>query len=167
MGKSKKTKTKKKEKRPVRLERRVRVTFFLPAGRKEDKEAVWDVARSLDSQFLVGTVTRFTVTGFTHSGIPTEVPEMEMIARQIHLVREIFFGHWWYEEEREGHPGLSKISVVEPVVFFLIDYPMSAEEWELDQVLQQLKEEIFSIYAEHGNPQQEIWMVKQDVYRYT
>lgn len=161
----KKSRTKRKG-LPVRLERRVRVTFFLPAGSKGDKEAVRQVIHSLDSQFLVGTITRFTVTGFTHSGIPTEVSEQEMMAHEIHLEKETFFGHWWHELKVKGAPGISKGLVVEPVVFFLIDYLSFAQEWEFDQVLRQLKEEIFSIYEEHGRPQEEIWMVKQDVYRY-
>ncbi len=166
MKKPKSPKVKKKGGEPVRLERRVRVTFFLPAGTKGDQDAAREVARSIGSQYLAGTITRFTVTGFTHSGIPSEIPEEERWARRIHLEKEIFFGHWWSDIGIEGVPGISKQSVVEPIVFFLIDYPAFAQEWELDEVLQLLKEEIFSIYAEYGSPQEEIWIVKQDIYRY-
>ena len=165
MKKPKSPKAKKKGK-PARLERRVRVTFFLPAGTKGDQDSARKIAHSIGSQFLAGTITRFTVTGFTHSGIPSEISEREMMSHQFSLEKEIFWGHWWSYIEVEGVPGLSKKLVVEPVVFFLIDYPSFAQEWELDEVLQHLKEEIFSIYAQHGRPQEEIWMVKQDIYRY-
>ena len=166
MGKSKKLRTKKKEVF-VRLERRVRVTFFLPAETTEDQNAVRKVIGSLDSQFVTGNITRFTITGFTHSGIPSKISAEEMMVHETRLEKEIFFGHWWSYAEFKGVPWTPRELVVEPVVFFLIDYPVFAEEWELDQVLQCLKKDIFSIYAEQGRPQEEIWMVKQDIYRYT
>ena len=166
MGKSKKSQIKKKEK-PARLERRVRVTFFLPAGTIGDISAVREVIDSLDNQYISDTITKFTVTGFTHSSVPLETSAEETLDHAKRLQEEIFWGHWWSSAETEGVKGVLKKLVIESIVFFLIDYPVFSQEWEIDEVLQNLKEEIFSIYAEYGRPQEEIWIVKQDIFRYS
>lgn len=57
--------------------------------------------------------------------------------------------------------------MAENVVSFIIDLPAVAEEWKFDESITHLKEEIFSTYARNKRPQEEIWIVKQDIYRYT
>lgn len=166
MKKSKKLKGKKKEV-PVRLERGVRVTFFLPAETNGDIGAVQEVIISLDRQYLADTITKFTVTGFTHSNVPLGTSTEDIFDHELSFRDEIFFGHWWSDVKVEGVQRTLKQLIIEGVVFFLIDFPAFPQEWELDQALQRLKEEIFSIYKKHKRPQKEIWIVKQDIYRYT
>ncbi len=160
----KRSKNKKKiaqTEKPVHIERRIRVIFFLPAGTRKDIDTVAEVISFLDSQFLFPP-TEFTITGFTHSGIPSE----EKKANKSLLEDEIFVGHWWSDVKvRKGGRTFNKL-MIESAVFFLIDYLALAQEWEFDQELLRLKENIFSIYKKYKSPQEEIWIVKQDIYRY-
>ena len=158
MIKSKNPKNKKRLK-PVRLERRRRVTFFLVAETIKHKEAVLLLIGYLDNQFadlkMFGK-SELPVTGFTHSAIPFE-------ARIKTLEEGIFWGHWWSEEKVK----LQMLeSITERVVFFLIDLPSVAEEWKFDENIVLLKTKIFELYEKFQSPQEEIWIVKQDIYRY-
>ena len=153
MRKQKNPKTKRKEKL-VHLERRVRVTFFLPVEYKEEQYAVKEVVRFLESQYPTGPITKLTVTGFTYSAIHGTTLEKDYI----------FTGSWWSDVKIRGVS--AKELTTESVVLFIIDFPAVIEEWKLDQNIIRLKEVIFSAYAERGSPQKEIWIVKQDIYRY-
>ena len=157
MKQPKKPKSSKKEK-PARLERRVRVTFFIVAGTKEEIAAVEDVYGYLGSQYLSDEDKReLPVTGFTYSAIPKPVP----LPWPPILGESVFIGHWWYTT-KEGR----KIPMKERSVLFFIDLLALAEEWKIDQSIGRLKTEIFRAYARRGSPQEEIWIVKQDIYRY-
>lgn len=154
--------------KPARLERRVRVTFFLVAQAQEEIDAV---ERVIDYLFLQYWLHLFEekwdlpITGFTHSVLPVTIPEELGFGRR---KNSIFLGHWWSEIKVRIHgvdqPDIEQME--ENVVLFVIDLPTVAEEWKFDEGIVHLKEEIFSIYAEHGSPQEEIWIVKQDIHRY-
>lgn len=158
MRKSKNPKGKKRLK-PARIERRVRVTFFLVAETRKHKEAVLRLIDYLDIQFAYLKIlgkSELPVTGFTHSAIPFET-------RVKNLEKGIFWGHWWSEEK----VGLKILeSIMERVVFFLVDLPVVAEEWKFDENIVLLKTRIFEFYERFQSPQEEIWIVKQDIYRY-
>ena len=94
------------------------------------------------------------VTGFTHSAIHDAALQKY----------QIFIGRWWSDYEANGFSTLELAE--ENVVLFIIDLPAVAEEWRIDEGIEHLKEDIFSIYAKHRRPQEEIWIVKQDIYRY-
>ena len=177
MKRSQKPKIKKKNK-TARLERRVRVTFFLVSEIQEEVDAVQKVILYLSHQYwyyISSGKWELPVTGFTHSAVPRVVfkkdpTELEFDARR---KDSIFVGFWWPETETEiiyiGDIDIL-VPVEEPaeenVTLFVIDFPIIAEEWKLDQNIAHLKEKIFSIYKEHKRPQEEIWIVKQDIYRY-
>lgn len=156
-----------KAKKPARLERRVRVTFFLVAEKEEEREAVLDLIEYLDIQYVYlrsnSEKLELPVTGFTHSAIHSDTISRKNRGSPKIYEKGIFWGHWWTEEEEEA----ILISVKERVIFFLIDFPAVAEEWKTDENITLLKEKIFETYAIYGSPQEEIWIVKQDIYRYT
>lgn len=148
MKKRKTSKSRKKQK-PARIERRVRVTFFIVAGTKGEIDAVEDVYGYLDSQCYLEEERELPVTGFTYSAIPWPVPPPHPV---IPIMGEtIFVGHWWQITE-EGQ----KIPYRERVVLFLIDFPAFPEEWKLDEYIVTLKSRIFAIYERRGSPQEEI-----------
>ena len=159
-----------KIKKPARLERRVRVTFFLVAETKEQKEAVIDLIYYLNAQFsrlkLEGK-SELPITGFTHSAIHSgAMPRKDMTLGKM-FEKAIFWGHWWTEEKEEENTESSMLSLIqERVVFFVIDLLAVAEEWKIDENVIVLKNKIFEFYEEWESPQEEIWIVKQDIYRY-
>ena len=136
-------------------------TFFLVAQIQEEVDAVQWVINYLLQQysfFLTIGEWELPVTGFTHSAV-----------HDIELEKDpIFMGLWWsFTKKKIGGieaPVLEQMT--EKVVLFVVDLPTIAEEWKFDEGIVRLKEEIFSIYSRHGRPQKEIWMVKQDIYRY-
>ena len=153
MKRRKRTKGTGKEK-PVRLERRVRVTFFLVAQIKEEIAAARDVYLYLDWQYWSEEDEQeIPITGHTHSVIPPPAP--------FPSEESAFIGSWWYTT-KEG----DKIYEQKNVVLFIVDLTALAEEWKTDQYIRRLKERILSYYAARGSPQQEIWVTKQDIYRY-
>lgn len=160
MAKRKKPKPAKKEK-PARIERRARVTFFLVAHVQEEVNAVEDVINYLNGQYWFFITTgewELPVTGFTHSAV-----------HEIALQKDpIFMGLWWsWTKIRIGGIEAPKLEqMTENVVLFVVDLPVVAEEWKFDEGIVRLKDQIFSVYARHGRPQEEIWVVKQDIYRY-
>lgn len=143
--------------KPVRLERRARVTFFLVAQIQEEVNAVKEVINYLSNQyyfFLRSAKWEIPVRGFTHSAV-----------HDIALQKDpIFTGRWWSER---GTRGLFMIVryIRENVVLFIIDFP-TYEKRKLDENIGRLKKKIFSIYEQYGRSQEEIWIVKQDIYRY-
>lgn len=142
----------KKRAKPVRLERRVRVTFFLVAEKKEEIDTIREIAIYLQMQYLLeGREKEIPVIGFTFSSIPDLIPNG----------RAVFFGHWWHTTET-GRKKLDR----EKVVLFLIDFPAFAEEWKIDKKITLLKARILGYYESNHCPQQEIWITKQDIYRY-
>lgn len=155
-------------KKPARLERRVRVTFFLVAEKEEEREAIIDLIKYLDKQYLnfwLHSESELPVTGFTHSAIHSgSISRKDKTSCKMYG-KGIFWGHWWMEEE-ETDMGPALISIKERVVFFVIDFPAVAEEWKTDENIVLLKEKIFETYETFGSPQEEIWIVKQDIYRY-
>ena len=163
MPKKKPPRFKKKEEEPARIERHVRVTFFLVAHTQPEVNAVREVIRYLLSQYfclLLDREWKLPVTGFTHS-----------VIHDVALQKDpIFIGHWW-SGYKAGLPMLELLELSElaeeNVVLFIIDLPAVAKEWRIDEGIEWLKEDIFSIYKKHRRPQEEIWMVKQDIYRYT
>ena len=138
---------------PARLERRVRVTFFLVVNRKEHLLTVDHIRDYLKVQYLEDENTReLPVTGFTHSLFPGAPPSPAGEA--------VFAGYWW--DTREGE----KVLHIEKTTLFLIDFPAYAQEWETDRNITLLKTRIFEFYEMFQSPQEEIWIVKQDIYRY-
>lgn len=138
---------------PARIERRVRVTFFLVANREEHLRAINHIRDYLKWQYLEDENEReLPVTGFSHSLFPGPRP--------LPSGETVFAGYWWRTEERE------KILAVERTALFLIDFPAIAQEWEIDENIAVLKTRIFEFYEMFQSPQEEIWIVKQDVYRY-
>ena len=139
---------------PARLERRVRVTFFLVADIREHLSAIRSVRNYLKVQhFLREDERELPVTGFTHSLFPGLPPRISG--------ETVFVGLWWDTTKK----GVMKI-VVEKTVLFLIDFPAYAEEWKTDENIALLKKRIFEFYEMCKSPQKEIWIVKQDIYRY-
>ena len=135
-----------KKKKPTRLERRVRITFFLVGNEEKEIDAVREVINYLDGQFIMSK-PELPVTGFTHCAIPGR--------------ESVFFGHWWYKTKEGG-----RVLMIEKVTFFLIDFPALAEEWRIDKNIELLKARIFYFYEKHNCPQKEIWIVKEDIHRY-
>jgi len=133
-----------KKAREVHLERRVRVTFFLPAELSEQKQAIYDIDAYLRGQHDHPVLP---ITGYTRSTIYGGSP--------------IFKGHWWSQMN-----GGDKILTIEGVVLFIIDFRAIAEEWKLDQELSRLKAKILAYYTKHHCTQEEIWIVKEDIHRY-
>ena len=158
MGKQKRYKARKKI-RPVRLEKHVRVTFFLVAQTQEEVEAIYRVINYLAEQYgllIHNGEWDLPVTGFTYSAF-----------HDVGLKKDpIFIGLWWTESEIKymGMKVPARGIMVERVALFVIDFPV--EEPQLDEAIVHLKERIFFIYKECGSPQEEIWIVKQDAYRY-
>ena len=172
MPKSRKPKAEVKEK-PARLERRVRVMFFLVSEIQEEIFAVGEIIYYLHQQYwgqLFGYEYDIPVTGFTHSFVPKTVTKKISPIFGPREKGSIFVGQWWSEKEIEIKGIKIPKAVIEPieenVTLFVIDLPAVAEEWKFDEGIVRLKEEIFSAYARNGRPQEEIWMVKQDIYRY-
>ncbi len=141
----------------ARLERRVRVTFFLVAHRESEIEAVDEVIDYLTSQYLslfLNKEWELPITGFTHSAV-----------HDITLQKDpIFIGRWWSDYITDELPEITLSK--ENVVLFIVDLPAIAEEWKTDENIAFLKTKIFEFYKMFGSPQEEIWMVKQDIYRY-
>lgn len=142
----------------------MRVTFFLVAETQKEVNAVREVVNHLLSQYFALVLYRdweLPVTGFTHSAI-----------HDVALKKDpIFVGHWWSGEidydiplEDYNFEGISLSE--EKVVLFVVDLPSVAEEWKLDEGIRYLKEDIFSIYKKYKRAQKEIWIMKQDIYRY-
>lgn len=155
MSKPRKSGVKKKLK-PARLERRVRVTFFLVTDTKEHINAIDEIVDYLKIQYAYNedeNGRELPVTGFTHSVFPGQLllPPGE----------PVFNGYWWRTDEEER-----KIVTIERTVLFLIDFPAYAEEWKTDENIALLKTRIFEFYEMYQCPQEEIWIVKQDIYRY-
>ena len=139
----------------ARLERRVRVTFFLVANKEEHLRAVYHIRDYLKRQYLEKESEReLPITGFTHSLFPGLPPWL--------TGETVFVGCWWRTDE-DG----TKVLAVERTALFLIDFPAIAQEWELDEKIALLKTRIFEFYEMCQSPQEEIWIVKQDIYRYT
>ena len=139
---------------PARLERRVRVTFFLVANKEEHLRAVHLIRDYLKSQYLEAENEReLSITGFSQSLFPGPRPWPSG--------ETVFAGYWWRTDE-DG----TKVLAVERTALFLIDFPALAQEWELDEKIALLKTRIFEFYAMCQSPQEEIWIVKQDIYRY-
>jgi len=139
---------------PARLERHVRVTFFLVANTKEHLRAIDCVKNYLKAQdFLSENERELPVTGFTHSLFPGFSQWLSGEA--------VFTGYWWDTREKEV-----KKLVIEKTVLFLIDFLAYAEEWKTDENIALLKTRILGYYETFQSPQEEIWIVKQDIYRY-
>ncbi len=158
-----------KSKIPARLERRVRVTFFLVAETKEHREAIIDLIYYLGNQYLEPQFdgkSELPVTGFTHSAIHSGKMPYKGITLGKMFEKGIFWGHWGTEEKQEDTEFSTVKSIQERVVFFLIDFLAVAEEWQTDENIILLKNKIFKLYEEQESPQDEIWIVKQDIYRY-
>jgi len=135
---------------PAHLERHVRVTFFLVADKKEHLNAIDSVRDYLRWQYIEEESEKeLPVTGFTHSLFPGTPPRLSG--------ETVFVGHWWYTTEK----GVARLTV-EKTALFLVDFPAYAEEWKTDENIALLKRRILELYC----PQKEIWIVKQDVYRY-
>lgn len=141
--------------KPARLERHVRVTFFLVANTKEHLCAIDSVRSYLKAQeFLSENERKLPVTGFTHSSYPGFLPQW--------LSGEtVFTGYWWDTREK-----VIKKLMIEKTVLFLIDFLAYAEEWKTDENIALLKTRILGYYETFKSPQEEIWIVKQDIYRY-
>ncbi|MBI2053726.1 MAG: hypothetical protein HYT36_00105 [Candidatus Staskawiczbacteria bacterium] len=140
--------------KPARLERHVRVTFFLVADTKEHLRAIDRVRSYLKNQnFLSENERELPVTGFTHSSYPGFPPRLSG--------ETVFVGLWWNTTE-EG----IKEFYAEKTVLFLIDFLAYAEEWKTDKNIALLKTRILGYYETFQSPQEEIWIVKQDIYRY-
>ncbi|MBI3337337.1 MAG: hypothetical protein HY005_01780 [Candidatus Staskawiczbacteria bacterium] len=141
--------------KPARLERHVRVTFFLVANTKEHLRAILNVRNYLKAQdFLSENERELPVTGFTHSSFPGPLPQW--------LSGEtVFIGYWWNTREK-----VIKNLMIEKTVLFVIDFLAFAEEWKTDENIALLKTRILGYYETFQSPQEEIWIVKQDIYRY-
>lgn len=167
---------KESKEKPAHLERRARVTFFLVAETRQEINAVEEVIHYFFNQYWVhflGGEWELPITGFTHSVLPRYLPKTLGMGRK---KDSIFLGHWWsetkekikvkVEEKTEMIEALSIKQLEENVISFVIDLPTVAEEWKFDEGIVRLKEEIFSAYERNERPQEEIWIVKQDIYRY-
>jgi hypothetical protein len=86
--------------------------------------------------------SRVPVTGFTYSQIPLAV----------------FFGEWWNDD----------LNIVErePVVLFVVDYPVPLRDRRLNQTIRRLHQAIKKRYEDYCRPQQEIWITAQQILRY-
>lgn len=154
--KPKKTETSavKETAKPARLERYVRVTFFLVADTKEHFHAIDRVKDYLKAQdFFSEKERELPVTGFTYSSYPGFPPWLSG--------ETVFIGYWWDTREK-----VIKKLMREKTVLFLIDFLAYAEEWKTDENIALLKTRILKFYETVQSPQEEIWIVKQDIYRY-
>ena len=93
------------------------------------------------------------MTGFTHSSYPGFLQWLSG--------ETVFVGYWWDTSEK-----IIKKLMIEKTVLFIIDFLSYAEEWKIDENIALLKTRILGFYKAFQSPQEEIWIVKQDIYRY-
>ncbi len=136
-----------KKNNPARLEKRLRVTFFLAAEKQQEINAVKDIIYYLRKQYIQRW--NIPIAGFAHSAVYDIFFEKD----------PIFIGRYCLE----GVPIPQKYED-ENVVLFMVDFVRVSKK-KLNKFIMILKKEIFSTYAKYGKPQEEIWMVKQDVYK--
>jgi len=87
--------------------------------------------------------------------------------KPLYFAEKFIGGAFTVKSEGDLLPIIKAIEIMEEnVVLFVIDLPVVVEEWKFDNNIARLKREIFSAYARNKRPQEEIWIVKQDIYRY-
>jgi hypothetical protein len=118
-------------------EDRTRVTCHLPLNNAKEEKAILRVLRYLKDQRNAAVGLK----GFTH----TEFRPSS------------FRGYWWNAKKRKW--------VEDKLVLCLIDYRIGFSDERLSAKVEELKSAIRSAYRECGSPQEEIWVVAQQVIR--
>jgi hypothetical protein len=118
-------------------EERTRVTCHLPLNNDQEERAVLRVLDYLKEQRdePVG------VKGFTHSEF--RPPS--------------FRGYWWHPKRREW--------IADRIVLCIVDYKLPLSDPRLSAKVAELKRAIRRCYRESRSPQQEVWVVAQQVIR--
>jgi len=118
-------------------EDRTRVTCHLPLNDPAQEKAITRIIDYLKAQRL----EPIGVKGFTHSNFrPTS-----------------FYGYWWSSKRQHW--------VEDKIVLFIIDYKLGLGDPRLSNQVQDLKDKIRQCYAGMGSPQDEIWVVAQQITR--
>jgi hypothetical protein len=116
---------------------RTRVTCHLPVGRYQEEMAFFKVIAYLDQQRDEG----IGVNGYTHSILRPAV----------------FRGYWW--------PTGANEPVRDEIVLLLVDYLLDFSDQRLSAKVAELKRTVRKWYRHHGSPQEEFWIVAQQVIR--
>jgi hypothetical protein len=118
-------------------EDRVRVTCHLPLNNSKEEKAVHRILSYLQQQ----RNRPIGVKGFSHSEFRPSV----------------FRGYWWSSRR--------KCWVEDKIVLLIVDYRLSFGAAELSQTVRDLKKSIRDCYRKCGSPQDEVWVVAQQVIR--
>jgi hypothetical protein len=118
-------------------EDRVRVTCHLPLNNVREEKAVLRILRYLQRQ----RDRPIGVKGFSHS----------------ELRPAVFRGYWWSSRRQRW--------VEDKIVLLIVDYRLSFGAEALSHTVRDLKQNIRGCYQKCGSPQDEVWVVAQQVIR--
>jgi hypothetical protein len=114
---------------------RTRITCHLPVGSSREEMAFFKVIAYLDEQRDEG----IGVNGYMHSVLRPAV----------------FRGYWW--------PTGADEPIRDEIVLLLVDYLLDFSDPRLSAKVTELKRTIRSCYRKYGSPQEEFWIVAQQV----
>ena len=118
-------------------EDRTRITCHLPLNNEAEHRAVHAIFTYLQALRR----QPLGVKGFTHTAArPAAV-----------------FGDWWSSSRRRW--------VRDKLVLCIVDYKLPFSSPDLSRVVRELKEAIHTQYARVGSPQEEVWVVAQQIVR--
>jgi hypothetical protein len=120
------------------IEERTRVICHLPLNNLSEEKAVLQVLGYLKEQ----RKDEIGVKGFTH----TEFRPSS------------FRGYWWNGKRQKW--------VEDNLVLCIIDYKLGFSDARLSSTVQQLKDTVRTAYRESGSPQDEVWVVAEQVLRH-
>ncbi len=114
---------------------RTRIISNLPVNDELEEKAFFKFIDFLKKQKEIG------VQGYTHSALRPAV----------------FRGYWWSEKLDNWVP--------DNIVLCIVDYKLSFSDQELSGKIKELKETIRKWYRHFGSPQEEVWVVAQQIIR--
>ena len=119
-------------------EHRTRVVLHLPLNDTQEEKAANQILWFLQEQRKEAS----GVKGFTHSVLRPAV----------------FRGWWWSAKEKSW--------CQDHIVLLLVDYKIDFSDILLPKVVKELKKAIRYWYRYYGRPQEEIWVVAHQVFRF-
>ncbi|MCI0463276.1 MAG: hypothetical protein L0Z62_40535 [Gemmataceae bacterium] len=116
---------------------RTRVTCHLPVNDAQEEKAFFKVIDYLDQQ----RQEQVGVKGYTHS-------EARPAA---------FHGYWWRDD--------AEVPLHDQIVLCLVDYLLPSGSQQLSAKVKELKQTIRKAYRYYKRPQDEVWVVAQQILR--
>jgi hypothetical protein len=116
---------------------RTRVTCHLPVNNEQEEKAFFKILEYLQGQRQQG----LGIQGYTHSSLRPAA----------------FHGYWWSDELGEWFP--------DDIVLCIVDYKLPFGARELSAKVKDFKRTVRKWYRHYGNPQDEIWVVAQQIIR--